>query len=347
MEKAKTKNKPLCLLSITGAVLLMIGGILLCGALLQQLSISVGLKTGTFILWEAIGIAPIIAGGIWLRKLYRQRDTGMWHKGTLGGTIFGSLLVITGLILFVFNSGIVLHEWQSVIISWQMLLILIGITTLWKTEITLGMILISVGTFFIIPRIENAFPDALNVNPEFSTTYWPILIAITGVAIIIGLISRRSKCNNHGCSNERIQRKNTHRRNQFGTDTEFNNTSGGGFAKTVSDGDGTVNFSMIFSGSEHIFLERVFRGGNISTVFGGMSLDLRRTTLQEGITFLKVEAVFGGIEIKAPEDWSIEIRSNSVFGGFSDSRKLYNDTQDDKSKLVIIADCVFGGGEIQ
>lgn len=342
METIKTTNKTTCRLSIAAATFLLIGGIWLCIHLLKQLPFTYGLSIGTFILWEVIGIAPIVIGGAWLRNLYRRRNNDTWRKGTLGGIIFGTLLVITGLLLFAFNSGTVLPEWRPVTISWQMLLITIGIINLWKPEITSGIILISVGTFFIIPRFGIVFPDIMSVNPDFVVNYWPILIAISGVAMILGLILRRGPYGDNGCDRKKEYRSN---RCNCGGDTK--STSGESFTEATSGSNGTVNFNLIFSGSEHIFFEPVFRGGKISAIFGGMSLDLRRTTLPEGVTLLKVETVFGGAEIKVPEDWHVEIRSNSVFGAFSDSRKFYNDTYDGSRKLVIIAECVFGGGEVQ
>lgn len=347
MEKMETNNKTVCRLSISAAVLLIFGGVFLCGYLLRQLPTSYGLTIGLFILWEAVAIAPIIIGGAWLRNLYRKRNTNSWRKGTIGGIVFGGLLVITGLLLFAFNSGTVMPEWKPVTISWQMLLITLGIINLWRPGITSGMILISVGTFFIIPRIGEMFPDVMDINPDFIVNYWPILIAIAGVSVILGLILRYDKINNNGY-NHRGRRCNCHRdyrKTEYTKSTASANVSG--FAETAAGSDGKVNFSLVFSGSEHIFFEPVFRGGNISAVFGGMSLDLRRTTLPEGVTYLKVESIFGGVEIKAPEEWNIEIQSHSVFGGFSDSRTYYKENDNDNRKLVIIAECVFGGGEVE
>jgi predicted membrane protein len=93
---------------------------------------------------------------------------------------------------------------------------------------------------------------------------------------------------------------------------------------------------------EQVILDPVFKGGMIETVFGGMELDLRRTSLPEGETYLYVKAVFGGVEIKAPEDWLIEIRSEAVLGGVTDDR-IKSQNMDHTRKLIIVANAVFGG----
>jgi predicted membrane protein len=109
-----------------------------------------------------------------------------------------------------------------------------------------------------------------------------------------------------------------------------------------------IDTEVVFGGSEQVYLDPVFRGGQISTVFGGVKLDLRRTELPEGETWLTVESVFGGVEIDAPAEWNIEIRGESVFGGFTDRRpSAVGDGYGDGRKLIIKASCVFGGGEIK
>ena len=77
-----------------------------------------------------------------------------------------------------------------------------------------------------------------------------------------------------------------------------------------------------------------------------MELDLRRTSLAEGDTFLYVKAVFGGVEITAPDNWDIEIHSKGFVGGVSDSR-VKNIEKDHTKKLIIIAQSTFGGIEIK
>lgn len=110
--------------------------------------------------------------------------------------------------------------------------------------------------------------------------------------------------------------------------------------------DGFVYYSTVFNGADNVFLEPVFRGGSIENVFGGVTLDLRKTTLQEGISHLSISSVFGGTTLLIPAGWNVEIQSDSVFGGFKDKRP-FTDNIEKGAKLIIKAECVFGGGEIR
>lgn len=332
MATSETTKKTTCRLSIAAALLLLIGGIWGAGCLLSFLPTAMDISAGKFILYEIIGLTPLVAGGMWLRHLYRNGKrlgkNATWSNGMIGGMIFGMLLVFVGMLLFALNSGIFIPEWTPILISWQMLLIVIGIIQFWKMDITAGIVFLSVGTFFVIPKINKMFPGSLDIVPGFGSTYWPVLLVIFGIAVIAGfLLNRTLKPTRNSCCN-------THKRNEP-TPTYT--------ASTV----GTVNYNLLFTGSEQVFLGPEFRGGKISVVFGGLELDLRRTSLPEGTNYLKVDCTFGGVEIKAPDNWYIEIESHSLFGGVSDSRRFYREQEQEKRKLVIIANCTFGGCTIE
>lgn len=106
---------------------------------------------------------------------------------------------------------------------------------------------------------------------------------------------------------------------------------------------GSINETVIFSGSQRNFAHQEFKGGKITTIFGGTELDLRDSNLEEG-AILDLFCMFGGIEIKAPEHWVIDLQVNPVFGGSSDERK----TADPAGPTLVIKGFVmFGGIEIK
>jgi len=116
-------------------------------------------------------------------------------------------------------------------------------------------------------------------------------------------------------------------------------------AKWATSSDG-FSKNSVFGNGEHIVLDPEFKGGDLNAVFGGITLDLRRTTLQEGETVLEVNAVFGGITIYVPVDWYVETHLDAVFGGFQDNR-MPKEPLDTTRKLIITGSCVFGGGELR
>lgn len=333
MENTTARGRALCRLSIGASLIFILGGMGLCAYFFGMLSAQRGVEVWKFIFYEVLALLPIVGGGIWLAGLYRRRSRdrrgGMW-----GVVLFGAVLVAAGIVLFIFSSGMVMAEWKRVIVSWQMLLVVIGVIQLCKADAASGITFLAVGTFFLIPRIDSALPGVIDVSPDFVSSYWPVLIMIFGVSLILGIVVRR-----HGSGE---------RRHNCTCGSGEKGRQGDEYQAEPGNPDGTVCYSYFFSGSEQVFLEPVFRGGSIRAVFGGMELDLRHTSLPEGSVFLRVDAVFGGVEIKVPDDWNIVLESHSIFGGVQDERGPYKlSERDGGRKLVIVANCVFGGCSIE
>lgn len=97
----------------------------------------------------------------------------------------------------------------------------------------------------------------------------------------------------------------------------------------------------IFSGNDRVYNEEVFSGSHLAAVFGGVDLDLRKAKFNKD-TVIKAFCLFGGIDIKVPEDVQIKIKSGFIFGGISDDRK----GSGDKGKYTIYVDAAGGFGGV-
>lgn len=107
--------------------------------------------------------------------------------------------------------------------------------------------------------------------------------------------------------------------------------------KDLEDGKSMDSQMAIFSGSERVYKDEAFTGSHLVAVFGGVDLDLRHAKFTKD-TVIKAFALFGGIDIKVPEDVIIKTRSGFIFGGISDDRK----SNEAKGKHTIYLDA--GGG---
>lgn len=323
METTEKKGGTRCVLSITAAIILIFGALVLMGYYLNIVPEMQGITLGQLFLYGATIMAPLLAGGIWLGAMAKrgnQRSDA--NRSRTGGLLLGMILVIAGLFLLSFGIGLIPAGWKSAFVSWQMLLIVIGIIEICKHHFVWGITVAGLGSFFFIPRLIKSYPASWDIDGSFLSVYWPALLVILGVVIILGVIIRPRREPGR-CGH------NKHERIKMEADSK----------------EGVIDYSLLFTGAEHVFLEPVFRGGQISTVCAGMELDLRRAELPEGTTYLKISTVMGGVEIKVPEDWYIEIKNESVLGGLSDKRYNRGESNPDR-KLVIIASCVLGGAEL-
>jgi predicted membrane protein len=111
--------------------------------------------------------------------------------------------------------------------------------------------------------------------------------------------------------------------------------------------DNFLDIVNIFSGSEKQVISENFRGGKITSIFGGSEIDLTQAKLAQGVSELEINCIFGGSSIIVPSDWNVKVEVTPVLGGV-DEQKISSNKIIDMSKLLVIkGTVVFGGAEIQ
>ena len=108
-----------------------------------------------------------------------------------------------------------------------------------------------------------------------------------------------------------------------------------------STANGTVTISDLFGGGQRRH-SGLFRGGQISAIFGGGGLDMLEATLPEGGATLDVTCLFGGYEIRVPDSWEIDLRMAAILGGAEDKRTRPQAEQS-AGRLTITGTAMFGG----
>jgi len=237
-----------------------------------------------------------------------------------GGIQTALLLIAAGGLLLCFNTELLNPVWKSFFFSWPMLVFVIGTLCICKSHLIFGLIVAAGGTFFMIDKAAVIYPNEMIIE-QITTNFWPAIFIISGVIILLYFFTKPKSYIHYHC-------KGNWKENYAAEENE--------------NKDGKINYKFVFSGTEQVILDPVFKGGTIETTFGGMELDLRRTALAEGNTYLYINTTFGGVEIMAPDVWDIELKSHSFAGGVTDSRIKHLDI-DHSRKLIIVAKCTFGG----
>ena len=89
---------------------------------------------------------------------------------------------------------------------------------------------------------------------------------------------------------------------------------------------------------------KTFRGGDLTAVFGGCQIDLRQAAI-ESEAVIDVFAMWGGIEIKVPENWSVSGRVTPILGGYEDKTRRVPDGTN--QRLLVRGLVIMGGVEIK
>ena len=234
-------------------------------------------------------------------------------------TMFFALLVIFAGVLFLLNGiGVLPYEFRRIFLNWQMLLIVIGVYNLFSPQHkTSGMVLIAVGGIFLFNKF---FPFSFSVW----NLVWPSVMIVVGIAILLKHNRKREAWNNI-----------------YNNEEAPSDPAGGGFPDTIDE-------VSIFSGSEKTITSRNFKGGKITSIFGGSEINLTQAQLSQGNNVLDMFCMFGGSTFIVPSDWEVNIDVTAIFGGFSDKRYKRKDLVTDNTKQLNITGLViFGGGEIK
>ena len=253
--------------------------------------------------------------------------------------VFGLLVVTAGILLLAFDAGMLPPEYKPILFSWQMLLIALGFTGLFsRHKAFMGLILMLVGGFFLLPKLDIPSLSFLKGNG------WALVLIALGIFILCKVIFGKPwwrfeyYCSsNHYRDRDKAFHKEMHEKfhgRNYGNNVPRNEA-------------GYIDRNFVFGGSREKITIPDFKGGEINCVFGGIELDLSESQLAEGVHYLEINSVFGGVVLYIPAHWKIEIRQYRVFGAFEDNRPQPNFEVDENRVLIIQTSVVFGGGEIK
>jgi len=281
--------------------------------------------------------------------------------------MFSLFLIVLGMLFLAFNVGWLNSDWRQVFVSWQMAMIVVAVILLFHRHIFKGLILFSLGAFFIIPRLAVASPDAFWwVKDDFTHAHSPIFLMIAGVLILLHAVFRRRKrmkkhqqTHQHHTAEktEHHQQKKSAKHTEKEQDVASENVNQNATfenEKTKKTKDRQrkenttrANFerNSIFRSISEIIHELQFEGGTMNALFGNITLDLRNAAVPEDICELNVNVIFGGITIFVPETWNVEVHLNGIFSNIQDSR-AHSDVEKTHT-LIIRGLCIFGNGEIK
>ena len=107
-------------------------------------------------------------------------------------------------------------------------------------------------------------------------TFWPIIVILIGLAIIKDAVWAGHK------------------------------------APSSSD---NFNLSFILGGGEYRFASDQFKGGKLAAFMGGGTIDLRDADIQIDDAVIDAFAFMGGIEIRIPRNWSVNMQVTPILGG--------------------------------
>jgi predicted membrane protein len=104
----------------------------------------------------------------------------------------------------------------------------------------------------------------------------------------------------------------------------------------------------IFGGGERQVNAKNFRGARLFSIFGGYKVDFTHADIEGDQAVVEANAIFGGGEIRVPENWLVVLQGMGIFGAYEDkSRHVQSDASKPTKTLVVRGVAVFGGVEVK
>lgn len=115
--------------------------------------------------------------------------------------------------------------------------------------------------------------------------------------------------------------------------------------KLPESADDTVSGFAFMSGVRRTITSQDFKGGSLTSIWGGCELDLRQASISSGTAMIDVFALWGGVDIKVPQNWTIVVEGTPFLGGFEDNTLQQHGNS--SKRLVVRGIVIMGGADIK
>jgi predicted membrane protein len=90
-----------------------------------------------------------------------------------------------------------------------------------------------------------------------------------------------------------------------------------------------------------------FRGGEITAIMGGFGIDLRGAAIAGDSATINIFTLWGGVDLKVPEDWNVVMSGAPILGVFTNSAKTFRQGDAAAKTLFVKGAAIMGGVEVK
>ncbi|MCU6434381.1 cell wall-active antibiotics response protein [Undibacterium sp. Jales W-56] len=233
----------------------------------------------------------------------------MNHSHNQRRVLFGAIVVIFGVLALVDN----LHWFNArdYLQFWPMVFIAFGGLKMAQTRHGSGYIiggaLVAAGVLMTLSNMGIVYFRMRD--------WWPMFIIMAGLAVVFKGVRREKE----------------------------NASKSPGLSGMSAMADTTIDAVAFMSGNNMSVVSQDFRGGEATAVMGGIEIDLRQASIQSEAV-LQVFAMWGGIVLKVPADWTVVSNGIPIMGGIDDKTVP---PMAPVKRLVIEGYVIMGGVEIK
>jgi predicted membrane protein len=230
--------------------------------------------------------------------------------------VWGLLLMAVGVLFLAKNFGLVDFAIPGYLFSWKLVFVFFGINFFIHQKYMGGSIMMILAFFFFSPELLGH--DIVELRKKL----WPIIPILIGLAMFLRLNKKKRVL-------------------------DLSKTDDVVSENTPEEEKSNIDTTIVFGGASKKINSYDFKGGKITTVFGGLELDLTNCILSNNRAEIEITSVMGGVSLAVPREWNVILDVVPVLGGVEDNiRDTPQAYVDPAAELYIKGTVVMGGIEI-
>ena len=238
----------------------------------------------------------------------------------------GLIFVAIGAVLLLGNMGYL--DVREVFPFWPLILIIFGVVRIVESRGDYGQ---TAGTFWVVVGLLFLLGSFGIIRLAFSQL-WPVLLIGVGVLMLWRAALAR-------CEPRAFRERST-------AEPGSSAGSAGSADANTPSSNSVVSATAILGSVERRIISQDFRGGDVTAIMGGCNLDLRGASITAPHQpVLELFALFGGIEIRIPDDWTVVSELEVILGGFDDRKA--GPPKDESKRFIIRGTVLMGGVEVR
>jgi hypothetical protein len=251
-----------------------------------------------------------------MRHQWRQQHPAAGHA------FAGLILLLIGAVFLLNNLGVFYIE--DVRKYWPALLIVAGVAHLFfsrhgRRSLVLSGMLVTIGGLLLANNFGYIHANVWEI-------VWPVMLIFLGILFLF-------RARGGGPS--------------FAGPPSCGGGLGGSGTGASRANPNVLDEVAVFGGIQRRVDSQDFEGGELSSVFGGIELDMRGANTKKDEIVIEANAVFGGIELLLPDRWNVTVRGAGIFGGYEDKTHPPANPAEKRPHLTVTGSAVFGGVSVR
>ncbi len=260
--------------------------------------------------------------------------------------LLGAALILLAIAMFLNNIGfgfigVIFGLWPFAFVIVGLVLLL-GKDSAARTHGITPYFLIGLGALFVLIKFHL-------VNFTLGAIIVPLVLLFIGLKVLRPSAGGRQSAWQSCDESQRDKKSASNADAEFSSfDPSATNTSRSDLGDGQGKADEKIDIFCLLSGANYSTHSRNLTGGSVVTILGGADIDIRDADTRGDQFVLDVTAIMGGVNIKVPAHWQVNINVMPFMGGIANKTTCLAERMNlPRKQLLITGSVVMGGIDVR